>query len=929
MQIIYVKFFAAAFFCCLLGWFLSTPVQAQRVVAIFEYSGESCDGSDDDNEDVMLFRDVFGHEAAGGWERYTYGEIDSAAEFLDEACFLYLDGFCDTTLFFEFYNLYYDSILNFVESGGNLFVNTWKKTYYGFDSLSVSKHASPSSHIYNVNHPIGRAPNKVALGKEFRPVTAFDGLAYTHITGADFDTILYDTTYQSTLGVPWDDRVTFAAKTWGLGTIALGSFNIYHNWDDLRIDYRNLRRNILYYLSGCVRGTQNAGMYHLLSPTPECNLTNAEALQVMVYNYGYDTISNIEACFQIEDGATHCEVFPITLPPQGFDTLVFSSPADISACGYNTIKSWTQIPGDSDVSNDTLSWELRNICALITDAGLPDTVCVGAPILQAQPQAGQGTWSGVGIVDSDLGLFDPAVVGEDNYTVITYTYSMPIDYNMYPIAFEMPELEDPTYLEMEDLDIEEVAFGFRFQYFNQQFEKGYLSSDGFINLNDTAYDSYPTINNHPNMITFCGDNLMPDVTGEVKIETLGEAPNRRFIIHFDDVYTWRVPGQTMNVAAIFYEMDGTIEFQVDKIPALTWDGYAFWQYINNDDYTLYYNTAGTYDVNFNLWSDGANDTAFRFEPILCSRTITDTIFVTGNVSVPVLGNDTTFCPGGALTIGTNYPGTELLWNTGDTSSYITITEGGTYTLQLHYGPGDCYLYDTINVTAVEEDVLEDVLGTDTLLCYGDSIAIALPEGYLSYIWGSGTTDSTLLITNAQIISVELEYESGCSVYDSIAITYREPIEVNFEVTPSPDSGPGGNIIVLPSNGTPPYTIAWNDAFLSGDTIVGTWPGTYILEVTDAIGCSVVDTVVVPLGTAFTNIEHGIMIYPNPFSDQIIVSSTELIEELSIFTLNGHLRWNTSVPAFEQSISSYSWPAGLYLVDIRTLSFNWHIWIEKL
>ena len=55
----------------------------------------------------------------------------------------------------------------------------------------------------------------------------------------------------------------------------------------------------------------------------------------------------------------------------------------------------------------------------------------------AHPQAGQGTWSRVGIVDEELGLFDPALVGDDNYTVIT-TYNMPIDYNMYPIDFEMP-----------------------------------------------------------------------------------------------------------------------------------------------------------------------------------------------------------------------------------------------------------------------------------------------------------------------------------------------------------------------------------------------------------------------------------------------------------------------------------------------------------
>jgi hypothetical protein len=299
------------------------------------------------------------------------------------------------------------------------------------------------------------------------------------------------------------------------------------------------------------------------------------------------------------------------------------------------------------------------------------------------------------------------------------------------------------------------------------------------------------------------------------------------------------------------------------------------------------------------------------------------------VSVPVLGNDTTFCPGGELTIGTDYPGTDLLWNTGDTTTHITITEEGTYTLQLHYGPGGCWLYDTITVTAVEQDVYDDVLGSDTLLCYGDSITIELPEGYLSYTWGSATSDSTLVITDAQNISVELEYASGCSLYDSVHISYREPIAVDFEVTPSPDSGPGGNIIVLPSNGTPPYTIIWNDAFLSGDTIIGTWPATYVLTVTDVNGCSVMDTVVVPIGTTIEQLEENIAVYPNPFTDQLVVQSNAVIEQITVFTLSGQPVWQSLTHTTEQLIPTTQWPAGIYLIEIRTEQDNHHVWVERL
>ena len=224
---------------------------------------------------------------------------------------------------------------------------------------------------------------------------------------------------------------------------------------------------------------------------------------------------------------------------------------------------------------------------------------------------------------------------------------------------------------------------------------------------------------------------------------------------------------------------------------------------------------------------------------------------------------------------------------------------------------------------------EEVLGTDTTLCYGDSLIIELPEGYLSYSWGSGITDSTLIITDAQIISVELEYASGCSLYDSINISYHNAILVDFEVTPSPDSGPGGNIIVLSSNGTPPYTITWNDAFLSGDTIIGTWPGTYVLTVTDATGCSVKDTVVVPIGTAIEQATENIAVYPNPFTDQLVVQSNAVIEQITVFTLSGQPVWQSLTHTTEQFISSAQWPAGIYLIEIRTEQDNHHVWVERM
>ena len=902
MQNIYVKYFSArSVWFCVLVCIFSPKISAQRIVAIHQYEGTTCDETAiHPDEDITLFRQVFGHEFLGGWERFTYDEIETSTEFLDGTCLLYLDGFCDKDAFSAFYELYYDSIQQFVFNGGNLYINTQGEFYYGFDSVECIWNGSASAFIYDTLNPLVRGPFVVPFGYFSSDGGYFFNGSFS--SPGEIDLLLRDT-------VPYGDDYPMVRFDWGQGEVVLSSF-FQHKWEEVTEEYKNLRRNILYYLSGCVRGTQNAGIYHVLSPMPECNLTNAEELQVMVYNFGYDTIYNIDACYRIEGGTTTCELFPIILPPQDFDTLVFTTPADLSQCGYNTIEAWTQVPGDSDLYNDTLTHELLNICALLSDSGIPDTVCISAPIIQAKPQAGHGTWSGVGIIDEELGLFDPALVGEDNYSVITYSYDMPIDYTWYTIPYDMPDLIDPINVDVEDYDADSVAFGFDFSYFNQTFDHGYICSNGFLKLGYSWCVIWPAMATIPNIISLVGSNLIPAWAGDVWAETQGAAPNRKFIFYFEDVFSWEDWTTTVNAAAILYEKDGAIEFHTHRIPEVEAGGY--WQYICNEDSTIYYKT-------LNL-RDGANDTAFRFEPILCSRTITDTIFVTGDVSVPVLGNDTTFCPGGELTIGTNYPGTGHLWNTGYTTSHITITEGGTYTLQLHYGPGDCWLYDTITVTAEEQDLYEDVLGSDTTLCDGDSLTIELPNGYLSYIWGSGTTDSTLLITDAQVVSVELEYASGCSLYDSINIGYHNAILVDFEVTPSPDSGPGGNIIVLPSNGTPPYTIVWNDAFLSGDTIIGTWPGTYILTVTDANGCSVVDTVMVPIGTYLSNEAQSILVYPNPFNDMLSIYTDIREGHLSVYDMNGSAVLSKTQFSENITLSTALWPAGMYMMKLEGSDF---------
>ncbi len=91
----------------------------------------------------------------------------------------------------------------------------------------------------------------------------------------------------------------------------------------------------------------------------------------------------------------------------------------------------------------------------------------------------------------------------------------------------------------------------------------------------------------------------------------------------------------------------------------------------------------------------------------------DTFMQSLNIIEPVgqvyLGPDTTVCIGTPVTLSAQISGYPLQWNTGDTNSSITVTNGGQYILSVN-GGGCGLVSDTIQVNVItcpqEKDVCE-------------------------------------------------------------------------------------------------------------------------------------------------------------------------------------------------------------------------------
>ena len=113
-------------------------------------------------------------------------------------------------------------------------------------------------------------------------------------------------------------------------------------------------------------------------------------------------------------------------------------------------------------------------------------------------------------------------------------------------------------------------------------------------------------------------------------------------------------------------------------------------------------------------------------------------FINAKVTLPA---DTNLCTGKSLVIGpVSGNADSYLWNTGATTPTLTITEPGTYYLEVTQQ--GCKATDTIHVEALNAYV--DILQKDTLICNNMPITIkAVSNLESTFSWNDGTTGPML------------------------------------------------------------------------------------------------------------------------------------------------------------------------------------------
>lgn len=190
-----------------------------------------------------------------------------------------------------------------------------------------------------------------------------------------------------------------------------------------------------------------------------------------------------------------------------------------------------------------------------------------------------------------------------------------------------------------------------------------------------------------------------------------------------------------------------------------------------------------------------------------------------------LGPDTVICPGDSVVLSAIADQSSYLWNTGQATSSITVSQAGTYWVAVS-GP-DGTASDTV---VVGNHVLAPLVITGpAAVCPGAPAALLAAPGFASYQWSTGSTANPLL-AGAGAWTVTATDTNACQTMASF--TVAEFALAGLSIAGDPAVCAGQVTELVASAGLSGY--AWNTGADSIAVSVG--PGLWSVSAVDTNGC---------------------------------------------------------------------------------------------
>ncbi len=248
--------------------------------------------------------------------------------------------------------------------------------------------------------------------------------------------------------------------------------------------------------------------------------------------------------------------------------------------------------------------------------------------------------------------------------------------------------------------------------------------------------------------------------------------------------------------------------------------------------------AGTYQVTV---TDGENCTASAAVSITEPSVLVVNASATAQTAANTNDGTATASPAGG-TSGYTYA-----WSNGETTQTITGLAPAAYTVTITDING-CAAVQTVTVNAFNCTLLATP-ATTNVTCFGAgngtaSLSLEGANEPITFEWSNGANTPSVQNLTPGAYTVEVTDVTNCALLFNLTIS--EPTVLNANASATPVSGAGatdGTATAAPTGGTAGYTYIWNNGETT-QTIVNLAPDTYVVTVTDANGCTSVQSVVV-------------------------------------------------------------------------------------
>jgi len=691
----------------------------------------------------------------------------------------------------------------------------------------------------------------------------------------------------------------------------------------------------------------DVGIIAITSPLTACGLSNSETITVQLQNFG----SNPQSLVTFKYSVNGVEA-PIQIPLDGFytniigndsiETLEFQTTWDFSQPGDYEIAAWTELDGDSDLTNDTAYFSVINIPTI---SGFPFT---------QNFEDGNGGWTVSDDSQNQTWDFGEPIGGIINSAasgINAWVTNLSGNYNGNELSYIVSNCFDFSTLTIDPA----ISFSINFDTQNN-FDGAWLESsiDGgntweVVGTMGTGINWYTS-----NSFTF-GDiwsgnsggwtfakNTLVGTAGESDVLLRFAFASNGFTNFFDGVgiddisvfipvvddmasqavinSSTMICGDPMDELTLTIVNNGTatqsgfdVSYQVngglvvtENVGALTLGPDEIGSYT----FSTPFNSAITGLITINSWTELPGELNISNDTTTYSFATFRLLPFKEDFEGQTLPNGWTsdeFNPIGNGHGNISYVASDNLWSA-DPSFELISPPIGPITTALGNG-----------------DLLNIEISTDCGVTYSNLFTVDQTNH-------SSTNMMTTLgfdISNFDGESILIRFEGIHATgdyyldIDNINIFQCGSLDLTTESTPELDEQINGTATVIANANAGPYTYSW-DFGATTATVTGLEDGEYSVTVTDAFGCSDMTTVAVGMGTNTIEIEkiQSINLFPNPTTDiatleMIFNESVDL--QVQLINMMGQVVFEksitkTSEERFELNLNNF--PTGMYFVRIN-------------